>query len=140
MIYRFRFSFYPIRKVANSEIFQGFHLLQILILSIALSVRKFKVLLEFHINTLKTVVFNHVTYAFRVNLHSVIPLQSLKLHKSGLFQARSSLTFRQLHTKCRLTLCDMIHVCDMIQKDSKLHHTDKYSQHSLIIWPIWLNG
>ena len=82
----------------------------------------------------------HVTYALRVNLHSVIPLQSLKLQKSGLFQARSSLIFRQLRTKCRLTLCDMIHVCDMIQKDSKLHHTDKYSQHSLIIWPVWLNG
>ena len=44
------FQFYPIRKVANSEIFLSFHLLQILILSIALSVRKFKVLLEFQIN------------------------------------------------------------------------------------------
>ena len=20
-----------------------------------------------------------------------------------------------------------------------MHHTDKYSQHSLIIWPVWLN-
>ena len=21
-----------------------------------------------------------------------------------------------------------------------MHHTDKYSQHSSIIWPVWLNG
>ena len=23
---------------------------------------------------------------------------------------------------------------------SHMHHTDKYSQHSSIIWPVWLNG
>ena len=22
----------------------------------------------------------------------------------------------------------------------QMHHTDKYSQHSSIIWPVWLNG
>ena len=23
---------------------------------------------------------------------------------------------------------------------SQMHHADKYSQHNLIIWPVWLNG
>ena len=32
------------------------------------------------------------------------------------------------------------HECDMIRTYSQMHHTDKYSQHSLIIWPFWLNG
>ena len=32
------------------------------------------------------------------------------------------------------------HVCDMTRTYSQMHHTDKYSQHSSIIWPVWLNG
>ena len=31
-------------------------------------------------------------------------------------------------------------VRDMIRTYSQMHHTDKYSQHSSIIWPVWLNG
>ena len=23
---------------------------------------------------------------------------------------------------------------------SQMHRTDKYSQHSTIVWPVWLNG
>ena len=30
--------------------------------------------------------------------------------------------------------------CDMIKTYSQMHHTDKYSQHSSIIWSVWLNG
>ena len=30
--------------------------------------------------------------------------------------------------------------CDMIRTDSHMHHTDKYSRHSSIIWPVWPNG
>ena len=29
---------------------------------------------------------------------------------------------------------------DMIKTYSQMHRTDKYSQHSSIIWPVWLNG
>ena len=29
---------------------------------------------------------------------------------------------------------------DMILTYSQMHRTDKYSRHSPIIWPIWLNG
>ena len=31
-------------------------------------------------------------------------------------------------------------VRDMIIKYSQMHRTDKYSQHSLTVWPVWLNG
>ena len=29
---------------------------------------------------------------------------------------------------------------DMIRTYNQMLHTDKYSQHSSIIWPAWLNG
>ena len=29
---------------------------------------------------------------------------------------------------------------DMIITYSQMHRTDKYSQHSSIIWPVWVNG
>ena len=31
------------------------------------------------------------------------------------------------------------HICNMIITYSQLHHTGKFSQHSSIIWPVWLN-
>ena len=31
-------------------------------------------------------------------------------------------------------------VRDMIRTYSQMHGTDKYSQHSSVIWPVWLNG
>ena len=31
-------------------------------------------------------------------------------------------------------------VRDMIRRCSQMHRTDKYSQHSSIIWPVWLKG
>ena len=43
----------------------------------------------------------------------------------------------QTTMECRFTLkC----VSDMIITYSQMHHTDKYSHHSSIIWPVWLNG
>ena len=60
----------------------------------------------------------------------------LKLQIWHLLQARSSLTFRQT-MECRFTL-QLEH--DMITTYSQMHHTDKYSQQSPIIWPVWLNG
>ena len=32
------------------------------------------------------------------------------------------------------------YVRDMIRTYSQMHRTDKYSEHSSIIWPVWLNG
>ena len=32
------------------------------------------------------------------------------------------------------------HVCDMIKTYSQMYRTDKYSQHSSIIWLVWLNS
>ena len=43
----------------------------------------------------------------------------------------------QATTECRFTLK---RVYDMITTYSQMHRTDKYSQHSPIIWLVWLNG
>ena len=65
-----------------------------------------------------------------------ITLLSLKLQIRRLLWARSSSTFRQT-IECRFTLKL---VRDMIITYNQMHRTDKYSQHILIIWPVWLNG
>ena len=31
-------------------------------------------------------------------------------------------------------------VCDMTRAYNQIHHTDTYSEHSSIIWPVWPNG
>ena len=43
----------------------------------------------------------------------------------------------QATTECGFTLK---RVRDMIRTYSQMHRTDKYSQHSSIIWLVWLNG
>ena len=63
-----------------------------------------------------------------------VPLQSLKLQISRLFRTRSSLTFRQHRVWIH---CEMR--SDMITTHTQMHRTDNYSQHSSIIWPVWLN-
>ena len=65
-----------------------------------------------------------------------VQLQSLKLQILRLLWARPSLTFRQtIEFGFTLKL-----VRDMIITWSKMYYTDKCSQHSSIIWPVWLNG
>ena len=65
-----------------------------------------------------------------------IPLLSLKIQIRRLPRARSSLAFRQT-IKWEFTLKP---VRDMIITYSQMDRTDKYSQNSSIIWPVWLNG
>ena len=65
-----------------------------------------------------------------------VSLLSLKLQIWHLFRARSSLTFRKT-IECGFTLK---FVYDMIITYSQMHRPDKYTQHSSIIWPVWLNG
>ena len=60
----------------------------------------------------------------------------LKLQMWSLLWARSSLTFSQT-IECRSTL-KLVRV--MIIICSQMHRTDNESQHSSIIWPVWLNG
>ena len=63
-----------------------------------------------------------------------VPLKSLKLQISHLFWARSSLPFRQLYN------VDNSELGTWHDKNSQMHGTDKYSQHSSTIWLVWLNG
>ena len=43
----------------------------------------------------------------------------------------------QATIECGFTLK---HVHDMTRTYSQVHHTDKCSKHSSIIWPVWPNG
>ena len=43
----------------------------------------------------------------------------------------------QANIECGFTLK---RICDMITTYSQMHWTDKHSQHSSIIWPVWPNG
>ena len=52
-----------------------------------------------------------------------------------------------LWNECRMWSVDSIEcgftlerVRGMIRTYSQMHRTDKYSQHSSVIWPVWLNG
>ena len=64
-----------------------------------------------------------------------VQLQSLKFQISRLVPVRRSLTFRHLQS-CGFPLK---HVRDTMRTHSQMHRTDKYSQHSSIILPVWLN-
>ena len=65
-----------------------------------------------------------------------ISLLALKLQLWRLLRGRSSLTFMQT-IECGFSL---ILVCDTIMPYSPMNRTDKYLQHSSIIWPVWLYG
>ena len=65
-----------------------------------------------------TACFYHVTYVFQ-----------------GESTLCSCLNVKEL--KCGFTLK---RVGGTIKTYSQMHRTDKYSQHSSIIWPAWLNG
>ena len=64
-----------------------------------------------------------------------IPLLSLKLQIWHLLEERSSMTFKETR-ECGFTLKL---VRNMITTLKQMHCPDKNSQHSLIIWPVWLN-
>ena len=99
---------------------------------------------SFRVNQHSTAQLNYfvtLTKWFSVHLQTKwlcvrIPLLSLKLQIWRPLWGRSSLTFRQT-VECRFSLKL---VCDMIIAYSQMHRSDKYSQHSSIIWPVWLNG
>ena len=69
-----------------------------------------------------TVCSYHVTYAFQ----SESTLYSCLNVKELLARNRREITLKRVR--------------DMIRTYSQMHRTDKYSQHSSIIWPVWLNG
>ena len=46
-------------------------------------------------------------------------------------------TYIQETIECGFTLK---RVRDMTRTYSQMHRTDKYSEHSSIIWPVWPNG
>ena len=55
----------------------------------------------------------------------------------NLFDSSKEFLDIQATIECGFTLK---RVRDMIRTYSQMHRTDKYSQHSSIIYPVWLNG
>ena len=81
---------------------------------------------------------------FRENYHSIVAWMSMNslLETDRMYDVMASVWSKefldiQATIKCRFTLK---RVRDMIKTYSQMHRTDKYSQHSSIIWPVWLNG
>ena len=78
---------------------------------------------------------------FRVNSNSIVAWMSrtLCLKQAWNFASASSKKFLDIQatTECGFTLK---HARDMTRTYSKMQRRDKYSQHSSIIWPVWLNG
>ena len=68
----------------------------------------------------------------RVNPHSAVTSPSD-------FKPASSKEFLDIQAtvECGFTLK---RVRDMTRTYSQMHRTDKYSEHSSIIWPVWPNG
>ena len=97
---------------------------------------------------LYVIIMSHTR--FRVNLHSIvtwIPRNSCSKQAQYLqfkWQQRDSKPVPskqfldiQVTTECRFTL-KRVH--DMLITYSQMQRTDKHSQHSSIIWSVWLNG
>ena len=49
-------------------------------------------------------------------------------------------TLKHLAKLTKRLSCVVKHVRDMTRTYSRIQYTDKYSQHSSISWPVWLNG
>ena len=82
----------------------------------------------------------HINFKFDCNSINVIYLLMCKTCRKQYFGStvtKFCLQFRQYKSnECGFTLkC----ICDIITY-SQMQHTDKYSQHSSNIWPVWLNG
>ena len=83
-----------------------------------------------------SVGYYHVTYAFQSEstLYSCLNVKELLARNR-----REIWNFLDIQAtiECGFTLK---RVRDKIITYSQMHRTDKYSQHSSIIWPVWLNG
>ena len=90
----------------------------------------------------------HVSYAFQreSTLYSCLNVKELLAPSKREIWSLSDRIWTRTHNhfldiwatiECGFTLK---RVRDMTRTYSQMHRTDKYSQHSSIIWPIWLNG
>ena len=88
-----------------------------------------------------TVCSCHVTYAFESEstLYSCLGSSPVAVTSPSDFAPASSKEFLDIQAtiECGFTLK---RVRDMTRTYSQMHRTDKYSEHSSIIWPVWPNG
>ena len=77
---------------------------------------------------------------FRVNPHSIVSGSSpVAVSYTSDFTPALSREFLDIQAtiECEYTLK---RVRDMTRTYSQMHRTDKFSEHSSIIWPVWSNG
>ena len=84
-----------------------------------------------------TVGSYHVTYAFVKECQGTPSSKQAGNLKFKWLQQDSNPQNIQATIECGFT---MKRVRNMIRTYSQMLRTDKYSQHSSIIWPVWLNG
>ena len=108
-----------------------------------------------------TVCSYHITYVFQseatlyscLNVKELLPQSRCEIwslsdcnwtrthnhlvHKWTLNHLAKLAKWLSVDIECGFTLK---RIRDMIRTYSQMHYTDKYSQHSSIIWPVWLNG
>ena len=92
-------------------------------------------------------VCSHVTYAFQSEsiLYSCLNVKELLARKMrdiwNLGEWNGTRTRNHLVRKRVINWAFTLkRVRDMIRTYTQLHRADKYSEHSSIIWPVWLNG
>ena len=83
----------------------------------------------------------HVTYAFQSEstLYSYLNVKELLVRSRREIWRWSNCNFLDIQTtiKCGLTLKP---VRGMTRTYNQMYRTDKYSEHSSVIWPVWPNG
>ena len=84
-------------------------------------------------------MYYYVTYAFESESIIYNFLNDKEITETSDIAPVSSKEFLDIQAsiECGLTLKL---VRDMIITYSQMHRTEKYSQHSSVIWPVWLNG
>ena len=67
--------------------------------------------------------------------HKFVCYSDLKFRYRPCFEKRGPWSSGKLRVKLQ-----SIQVCGMTKTYSQIHNTDKFSKHSSINWPVWLNG
>ena len=70
----------------------------------------------------------------------IMSCSKLMLNGSGVLRRDQIITKLPILSKYRLQSLQFYFVLDMTRTYSQMHRTDKYPEHSSIIWPVWPNG
>ena len=89
-----------------------------------------------------TVCYCQVTYMFQSasTLYRCMNVKELLAQNRRDILSLSDSNGLRTHNNHIVRRFTLKRVRDMVITYSQMHRTDKYSQHSSVIWPVWLNG